>query len=67
MELWKILMICLLMLPIFFVLNYLVVVYLVRSRREREMRVEKAIGESIGRDYRSNKFVTRRYRPRRPR
>lgn len=65
MEMWKILLICLLMLPAFFALNYLVVVYMARSRREREMRVERFVGDSVGSDYRSRRFVTRRYRPRR--
>ncbi|MCX8206238.1 MAG: hypothetical protein N3G75_00185 [Methanothrix sp.] len=65
MEIWKILLICLLMLPAFFALNYLVVVYMARSRRDREIRVERFVGDSVGRDYRAHRFVTRRYRPRR--
>lgn len=68
MELWQILVICILMLPVFFLLNYLVVSRAARQRRDRELRVERTVASLVGRDYRSGKgrFITRHYRPRRP-
>lgn len=68
MELWQILVICILMLPAFFILNYIVVTRAARERRARELRVEQTVASWVGRDYGSGKgrFVNRRYRPRRP-
>jgi hypothetical protein len=41
-DLWQILIICALMLPAFFALNYLVVKIAVRKMKERERRFEQA-------------------------
>jgi hypothetical protein len=51
MELWQILLICLLMLPAFFLANYLVVTRMARNRRERDERIDRAAAESVARSY----------------
>ena len=47
MEIWQILLICIMLLPAFFALNYLVVKIAVRRRRELELRMEMAAAASI--------------------
>jgi len=66
MEIWQILVICIILIPVFFGVNYMVVVKASRERRDRDERIERNIAGSIGRDYREGKFVTKRYRPRKP-
>ena len=55
MEIWQILIICLLMLPAFYVANYIIVKKLVRQRRQREDMMEKAVAISVARRMRSKK------------
>ncbi|NYT02884.1 MAG: hypothetical protein GKC10_09050 [Methanosarcinales archaeon] len=66
MELWQILVICVILIPFFFAVNYMVVMKAARERRDRDERIERSIAGSIGRDYRDGRFVTKRYRPRKP-
>jgi hypothetical protein len=66
MEIWHVVVICILMFPAFFILNYLVVVRAARERRERDLLVDKTIASRVGSDYRERRFVTRRYRSRKP-
>lgn len=56
MELWQILLICLLMLPAFFLANYLVVTRMARNRRERDERIDRAAAESVARSYRDRRL-----------
>ena len=63
LELWQIVIICLVMVPAFFFLNYLVVMYAARARRSREDRVERAIAAGVARDMNpENKFKKKRRR-----
>ena len=50
LELWEIAFICVIMVPVFFGLNYLVVKNMVLTRKAREDRVERFIAASVARD-----------------
>jgi hypothetical protein len=52
MEIWQIVAICLLMVPLFLLANYLIVKKLARQRRERDERIERAAAESVARSFR---------------
>lgn len=58
MEIWQISLICILLLPAFFALNYIIVKIAVRKRKERELRMEMAIAAST----RKNPFGLKRHR-----
>ncbi len=47
MEIWQIVLICILLLPAFYVANYYVVRKMVKSRKEREDRMERAVAQSV--------------------
>jgi hypothetical protein len=47
MEIWQILVICILMLPLFFGLNYIVVKSAAKNKRERDDRIERAVAASL--------------------
>ncbi len=49
MELWHILVICLMLLPIFFIANYIIVKRMVRERRKMDDRLERAISSRVAR------------------
>jgi hypothetical protein len=53
MEIWQILIICLLMLPAFYAANYFVVKRMVKQRRQREELMERAVAISVARRMRS--------------
>jgi len=60
LEIWQIAAICLLMLPIFFFANYVVVKRMVQERRSREERVERFIAAGVARDMKpENRFKKR--------
>ena len=65
LEIWHIVAICLLMLPVFFIANYVIVKRMVRERKAREDRVERFIAASVARDMnpenRSKKRLKRRF------
>jgi hypothetical protein len=50
LEVWHIAAICLLMLPLFFIANYVIVKRMVQERKIREDRVERFIAASVARD-----------------
>ena len=50
LEIWQIVAICLLMLPLFFIANYVIVKRVVQERKIREDRVERFIAASVARD-----------------
>jgi hypothetical protein len=52
MEIWQIVAICLLMVPVFLLANYLIVKKMARQRRERDERIERAAAESVARSFR---------------
>ena len=50
LEIWQIVAICLLMLPLFFIANYVIVKRMVQERKIREERVERFVAASVARD-----------------
>jgi len=64
MEIWHVLVICILMVPLFLIANYVVVKWVVKSKNEREDRIERAIAMSVARDMGSQKFSKKRPRRR---
>ncbi|HII05786.1 MAG TPA: hypothetical protein HA349_00275 [Methanotrichaceae archaeon] len=50
LEIWQIVAICLLMLVVFFIANYVIVKRVVQERKIREERVERFIAASVARD-----------------
>lgn len=50
LEVWQIAAICLLMLPFFFFVNYVVVKRMIQERKVREDRVERFVAASVARD-----------------
>jgi hypothetical protein len=55
MEIWQILIICLLMLPAFYVANYIIVKRMVGQKRQREDMMERAVAISVARRMRSKR------------
>ncbi len=54
MEIWQIVVICILMLPIFFIANYIVVKKAAAERRSRDDRIERAVSDSVAASYLDN-------------
>jgi hypothetical protein len=50
LEIWQIVAICLLMLPLFFIANYVIVKRVVQERKVREDRLERFIAAGVARD-----------------
>jgi hypothetical protein len=50
LEIWQIVVICFLMLPLFFIANYIIVKRVVLERKIREDRVERFIAAGVARD-----------------
>jgi hypothetical protein len=53
MEIWQILVICLLMLPAFYAANYFIVKRMVQQRKQREELMERAVAITVARRMRS--------------
>ena len=62
MELWHVLVICILMVPAFLVTNYIVVKRMVRERKRMEDRMERAISANVARNMGALKS-SNKYRP----
>ena len=58
MEIWHIVVICLLMFPLFLLANYIVVKKAATERRLRDERVDRAVAASVAESYadRSKRF-----------
>jgi phosphotransferase system glucose/maltose/N-acetylglucosamine-specific IIC component len=54
MEIWHIVLICILLVPIFFMANYFVVRKMVAARKEREDRIERAVAKSVADSFSKN-------------
>lgn len=52
MEVWHIVVICILMIPFFLAANYLLVKKMARERRSRDDRLERAAADSVRESYR---------------
>ncbi len=64
LEIWQIAAICLLMLPAFFIANYLIVKRMVQERKAREERVERFVAASVAREMNPENRSKRRPRRR---
>ncbi len=64
MEIWQIVVICILMLPIFFLANYLIVKSAAKNRKETEQRLELAAAMSVNRSLKASKNPRDKYRRR---
>jgi len=64
LAIWQIAAICLLMLPFFFLVNYVVVKRMVQERKIREDRVERFVAASVARDMSPENRQKRRPRKR---
>jgi uncharacterized membrane protein len=51
MEIWQIVVICILMFPLFLIANYIIVKKAASARRNRDERIERAVSESVARSY----------------
>ena len=51
MEIWQIIVICILMLPLFLIANYIVVKKAASARRSRDDRIERAVSDSVAASY----------------
>jgi hypothetical protein len=51
LEIWQIILICILLIPIFFLANYIIVRKAAAERRSRDERIEKAAAESVARSF----------------
>ena len=54
MEMWQIVLICVLLLPAFYLANYLVVKRMAKNRRVREDRIERVVAASVAKSFTSN-------------
>lgn len=54
MEIWHIILICILLVPAFFMTNYFVVKKMVASKKEREERIERAVAQSVADSFSKN-------------
>jgi uncharacterized membrane protein affecting hemolysin expression len=59
MEIWQIVVICLLLVPAFLLANYVIVKKMVRQRREQEERIERAVAASVARSMGRDKYRRR--------
>jgi hypothetical protein len=51
MEIWHIVVICILMFPLFLIANYIIVKKAASERRMRDERIERAVGQSVAETY----------------
>jgi hypothetical protein len=51
LEIWQIILICILLIPVFFLANYIIVRKAAAERRSRDERIERAVAESVARSF----------------
>ncbi len=51
LEIWQIILICILLIPIFFLANYIIVKKMAADRRSRDDRIERAVADSVARSF----------------
>lgn len=51
MEIWQIVLICVLMIPLFLLANYIIVKRMAAERRSRDERIERAVSDSVAASY----------------
>lgn len=63
MEIWQIIAICVLMVPAFLVINYIVVKRAAGNRRQREVMLERAVALSVNKSMGAIKSSGDKYKP----
>jgi hypothetical protein len=63
MEIWQIVVICILMFPLFLIANYIIVKKAAMQRRARDDRIERAVSDSVAASY-AEKGLARQSWPR---
>jgi hypothetical protein len=51
MEIWQIVVICILLFPLFLIANYIIVKKAASERRSRDQRIERAVSDSVAASY----------------
>jgi hypothetical protein len=51
MEIWQIVVICILLIPLFMAANYYMVKKMVANRKSRDDRMERAVSDSVAASY----------------
>ena len=51
MEIWQIVVICILLIPLFMAANYYMVKKMVANRKSRDDRIERAVSDSVAASY----------------
>jgi hypothetical protein len=51
MEVWQIVVICILMVPLFLAANYVIVKKMAANRRMQDDRIERAVSDSVAASY----------------
>jgi hypothetical protein len=51
MQIWQIVVICILMIPLFLAANYFIVKKMAADRRSRDDRIERAVSDSVAASY----------------
>ncbi len=51
MEIWQIVLICILLIPIFFIANYIIVRKMAAEKKSRDERIERAVAESVAKSF----------------
>ncbi len=54
MEIWQIVLICISLVPVFFVANYIVVKRMAAERRSRDEMIERAVAKSVADSFSKN-------------
>ncbi len=70
MEIWHIVVICILMFPLFLIANYIIVKKAASERRLRDERIERAAAQSVAESYAKKGLAKEswpKYRPARKR
>ncbi len=51
MQVWQIVVICILMIPLFLAANYFIIKKMAADRRSRDDRIERAVSDSVAASY----------------
>jgi hypothetical protein len=61
MEIWHIVVICILMIPLFLLANYIIVKKAASERRLRDERIERAVGASVAESFAQKGLARQRW------
>ncbi len=63
MEVWQIVIICILLVPAFLAANYFVVIRAARNRRSRDEMIERTVAQSVAESFSKNGAARYEYWP----